>query len=109
MTSAIWQTRAAPAPMLYVSTRGGSPAVSISAAITAGLAPDGGLYVPQALPRLDPSDFDLDGTLADTAATLLAAFFVGDALANEQPAICAESLNIDIPLRALPQANAHVL
>ncbi|WP_458072528.1 threonine synthase [Rhodanobacter sp. BL-MT-08] len=95
--------------MLYVSTRGGSPAVSISAAIAAGLAPDGGLYVPQALPRLDPSDFDLDGTLADTAATLLAAFFVGDALANELPAICAESLNIDIPLRALPQANAHVL
>ena len=109
MTSAILQTRAAAAPMLYVSTRGGSPAVSISAAIAAGLAPDGGLYVPEALPRLDASAFDPDGTLADTAATLLAPFFVSDALADELTAICAESLNIDIPLRALPQASAHVL
>jgi threonine synthase len=88
---------------------GGPPAVSISATIAAGLAPDGGLYVPETLPRLDASDFDSDGTLADTAATLLAPFFVGDALASELPAICAESLNIDTPLRALPQTNAHVL
>ncbi len=109
MTSASLKTQAAAAPMRYVSTRGGSPAVSISAAIAAGLAPDGGLYVPETLPRLDPAAFDPGGALADTAATLLAPFFVGDALASELPAICAESLNIDIPLRALPQANAHVL
>jgi len=109
MTEANLKTHAAAAPMRYVSTRGGSPAVSISATIAAGLAPDGGLYVPETLPRLDASDFDSDGTLADTAATLLAPFFVGDALASELPAICAESLNIDTPLRALPQTNAHVL
>ena len=109
MTAAIVKTGSVAAPMLYVSTRGGSPAVSISAAIAAGLAPDGGLYVPESLSRLDASAFDPHGTLADTAATLLAPFFAGDALADELPAICAEALNIETPLRALPQANAHVL
>lgn len=109
MTAATLKASAVAAPMLYVSTRGGSPTVSISEAIAAGLAPDGGLYVPEALPRLDASAFDPNGTLADTAATLLAPFFVGDALADELPAICAEALNIDTPLRALPQDNAHVL
>ena len=35
--------------MLYTSTRGSKP-VSAAEAIIAGLAPDGGLYVPQSLP-----------------------------------------------------------
>jgi threonine synthase len=96
-------------PLLYLSTRGRSPAVQIGEAIATGLAPDGGLYVPEALPRLDPQAFDPAGTLADTAATLLAPFFAGDPLAAELPAICAEALDLDTPLRALPQANAHVL
>jgi len=109
MTAAILKAAATAAAMHYVSTRGGSPTVSISAAIAAGLAPDGGLYVPEALPRLDASAFDPHGTLADTATTLLAPFFAGDALADELPAICAESLNLDTPMRALPQGNAHVL
>ncbi|MEO8810282.1 MAG: hypothetical protein ABI386_08555, partial [Rhodanobacter sp.] len=39
-----------PTPLRYCSTRGSSPVVPISQAIAAGLAPDGGLYVPEALP-----------------------------------------------------------
>ncbi|HET8764570.1 MAG TPA: threonine synthase [Rhodanobacter sp.] len=89
-----------------MSTRGGAPAASISAAIAAGLAPDGGLYVPEALPQVDSAAFDPHGTLADTAATLLAPFFAGDPLAAELPAICAEALTFDTPLRALP-AHPH--
>ncbi|RCS29832.1 threonine synthase [Rhodanobacter denitrificans] len=92
--------------MRYHSTRGTAPAVPISQSIAAGLAPDGGLYVPESLPRLDPAAFDPHGTLADTAATLLAPFFAGDALADELPAICAEALTFDTPLRALP-AHPH--
>jgi threonine synthase len=38
--------------MRYVSTRGGGPAVAFAEAVAAGLAPDGGLYVPAALPDL---------------------------------------------------------
>jgi threonine synthase len=93
----------------YQSTRGRSPAVPISQAIAAGLAPDGGLFVPEKLPKLDPSAFDPQGSLADTAATLLAPFFTGDPLATELAAICSEALDFATPLRALPQQNANVL
>jgi threonine synthase len=89
-------------PLRYRSTRSAGPTVPISQAIAAGLAPDGGLYVPEKLPSLDPSAFDPQGSLADTAATLLTPFFAGDALADELPAICAEAFTFDAPLRALP-------
>lgn len=38
--------------MQYISTRGASPAVSASEAILNGLAPDGGLYIPEYVPSL---------------------------------------------------------
>lgn len=98
------------ASLRYHSTRGGSPPVGIGAAISAGLAPDGGLYVPEKLPRLDPGTFDPRGTLADTTATLLAPFFAGDPLAQALPGICAEALTFATPLRPLTgDPDAHVL
>jgi threonine synthase len=36
--------------MRYVSTRGGTPSLGFSDAVAAGLAPDGGLFVPESLP-----------------------------------------------------------
>jgi threonine synthase len=95
-------------PLRYHSTRSAGPTVPISQAIAAGLAPDGGLYVPEALPSIDSAKFDPHGSLADTAATLLAPFFAGDPLASELPAICAEAFTFDAPLRALP-AHPHTL
>lgn len=85
----------------YPSTRGASPAATLSDAIAAGLAPDGGLYVPDHLPTLHPESFDPNGMLADTAATLLAPFFAEDKLARELPSICAEALTFATPLRPL--------
>jgi threonine synthase len=38
--------------MICISTRGQAPAVSLREAVIAGLAPDGGLYVPQEIRRL---------------------------------------------------------
>jgi threonine synthase len=38
----------------YLSTRGEAPSLGFAEAMLAGLARDGGLYVPQALPRLEP-------------------------------------------------------
>jgi threonine synthase len=90
-------------PLLYRSTRGAAESAGIGEAIAAGLAPDGGLYVPEALPRLDPSAFDPHGSLADTAEHLLHPFFAGHPLAAELPAICAEAFAFDAPLRPLPQ------
>lgn len=37
----------------YISTRGASPALSFAEATMAGLAPDGGLYLPESWPQID--------------------------------------------------------
>ena len=93
--------------MQFVSTRGQSPAVGLSAAIAAGLAPDGGLYVPEVLPA--PRALQAGTSLADTAADLLAPFFAGDVLAGALPSICREAFDFPVPLRALRNSGDHVL
>ena len=42
--------------MLYFSTRNSNEKVTASQAISHGLAPDGGLYVPESLPQLTLED-----------------------------------------------------
>ena len=93
--------------MRYVSTRGGAPAVSLSTAIAAGLAPDGGLYVPERLPA--PRPWIPTPSLAETAAQVMAPFFDGDALAPALEQICVEALDFPAPLRALGRRGDHVL
>ena len=61
--------------MNFISTRGKAPATSLGAAIAAGLAPDGGLYVPEALPAFSIGDFADCATLAEVGARLLDLFF----------------------------------
>jgi threonine synthase len=39
--------------VLYRSSRGGECGVSFETAVTAGYAADGGLYVPEVIPRID--------------------------------------------------------
>ena len=87
--------------MKFISTRGAAPAVGLSEALRAGLAPDGGLYVPEAFPQLDARDFDGAESLAAVAARLLAPYFAGDALAGELPAICRDALVLPVPVLAL--------
>lgn len=85
----------------YISTRGATAPTELSTALAAGLAPDGGLFVPQELPGLPLADFDEASTLAETAAVLLRPFFAGDRLAPELDAICREAYDFDAPLRRL--------
>ncbi len=44
--------------MNYISTRGQSPAVGFEEALLTGLAPDGGLYVPQTLPSVSTEQIE---------------------------------------------------
>lgn len=92
--------------MNFVSTRNASPAVCLSDALEAGLAPDGGLYVPARLPRFEPADFDGLETVADIGARLLRPFFEGDRLEPELAAICHEALDFPIPLVELDDQTA---
>ncbi|KAF1717573.1 threonine synthase [Pseudoxanthomonas yeongjuensis] len=93
--------------MNFISTRDNSPATTLSQAIAAGLAPDGGLYVPETLPSARP--LELGSDLADTAALLIAPFFAGDALADALPAICREAFDFPAPMLPLATPDDHVL
>ena len=95
--------------MRMLSTRGIAPPASISDAIAAGLAPDGGLYMPETLPCFTPTDFDGDATLAQVGKRLLRPFFAGDVLEGELDAICDAAFAIDPPLRAFGETNDYIL
>jgi threonine synthase len=69
-----------------------------------GIAPDGGLYVPEHLPTISPADFDGGGSLESIARRLLQPFAVGDALQDDLPAICQEAFTF--PARVEPLVSA---
>ncbi len=65
--------------MRYVSTRGASPSVGFIDAILGGLAPDGGLYVPEVWPTLTKAEIaDFAGKSYEHVATEILARFVGE-------------------------------
>lgn len=61
--------------MQYISTRGQVPPVSFSTAVAQGLAPDGGLYLPETLPDLAPLLSDWESlSYAELCEAFLAIF-----------------------------------
>ncbi len=70
--------------MQYISTRGGAEPVSFTKAIMEGLAPDGGLYIPQTWPKLSKEQLERAKTAPyfETAANVLK-IFAGDDLDME--------------------------
>lgn len=64
--------------MIYVSTRGDAPALPFEDVVLAGLARDGGLYVPGRWPRFTPDALRLMANLEYPALTarVMAAFAV---------------------------------
>jgi len=70
--------------MHYLSTRGAAPALDFEAVTLAGLAKDGGLYVPEAWPRFTRDQIAALAGLSyvETAVAVLTPF-VGDSLSTE--------------------------
>ena len=66
--------------MKYVSTRGDAPSLSFCEAVLAGLARDGGLYVPERWPRLDPATIEsfAGKPYADVAYSVIHPFVDGE-------------------------------
>jgi threonine synthase len=85
--------------MRYLSTRGGQ-GTSLVDAVMRGLAADGGLYVPDELPRFEPNAVRGD-SLAEISAEVLAPFFAGSGLETELPAICRDAFDFPLPLKEL--------
>ena len=87
--------------MRYLSTRNPGHRVPLSEALLDGLAPDGGLYVPEELPRLGAERFEGLSHIRYIAEELLAPFFAQDSLMGSLGTICEETFSFDIPLRDL--------
>jgi threonine synthase len=84
--------------MKFISTRGTSAAVGFGAALTQGLAPDGGLYIPAAWPTIPLAAFDGASTLSDVANIMLKPFVDGDGIAADIGAITRDSFDFPAPL-----------
>lgn len=71
--------------MRYVSTRGSAPALDFEGVTLAGLASDGGLYVPRQWPRFTMAEVAaLRGLSYVETAVRVMAPFVGDSLSEEE-------------------------
>jgi len=86
--------------MRFVTTRGQTPPVSFKTALFEGLAPDGGLYVPE---TIEPwSEHELSRlktrTLTEAAMRALRPFTRGDLDATVFEAVMAAALDFPIPL-----------
>jgi threonine synthase len=79
--------------MRYVSTRGQAPSVGFIDAILSGLAPDGGLYVPEDWPSFSRDEIAaMAGRPYAEVATQILAKFVGAEIARETLSdMCAEA------------------
>ena len=87
--------------MQYFSTRGAGP-VSLDDALRLGIAGDGGLFLPERLPRFELADFGEADTIPAVAHVLLSPFFGGSAIEDELDAILAETFGFPIPATPLP-------
>ena len=92
--------------MLYHSTRDKEHKAPLGAsdAILKGLAPDGGLYVPEKLPSL-PGDLDPSMEYWRFASKVLAPFFEGDVLEDALPGICQKAFDFPVPIRELSHSS----
>jgi threonine synthase len=86
--------------MLYYSTNKISKPVSLSQAVLKGLAIDGGLYMPERIPKLSDSFFQsLHGMgLHDIATEVVSSFLSDDVAIADLKVMATETLSFDIPL-----------
>jgi len=80
----------------FLSTGGEAPAVSLEEALFAGPAPDGGLYVPETLPRIQPPA--AGASFTDTALSVARALFEEDVPREALEEIVRDGLDFEIPL-----------
>lgn len=83
--------------MKYISTRGQSPALSFSQILLGGLAPDGGLYLPESYPQFSADDLTAMRGLgyADLAFSILSRL-IDDIPAADLKAIIDKTYRADV-------------
>jgi threonine synthase len=86
--------------MRFNTTRGQAPAVSFTDALFEGLAPDGGLYVPETIEPWTADEYNRlpRRTLTEIGLRALRPFTRGEIDPATLEAVVVEALNFDIPL-----------
>lgn len=96
--------------MDYVSTADpNAKGTDLATALLAGLAPDGGLYVPRTLPTANLDALRAQTDLPGLATELLAPFCAGSRLEPALPEICREALNLPLPLPELGDSATRLM
>ena len=86
--------------MYFISTRGGAPRASFADVLLAGLAPDGGLYLPESWPQLSAGEIAAfkGAPYQDVAFAILSRFTTGSfSDADLKEAIAAAYAGFDAP------------
>jgi threonine synthase len=83
--------------MRYLSTRGNAPAQSFCDILLGGLAPDGGLYLPESYPQITRAELDAWRSLsyAELAFAILSKF-IDDIPAADLKAICDKTYTAEV-------------
>lgn len=86
--------------MRFLTTRGGAPPASFCEALFAGLAPDGGLYVPETIERWSEDELARlpNRTLTEIGYRALRPYTRGELDATLFEALVVDALNFPIPL-----------
>jgi len=95
--------------MLCLSTRGQSPEVPLHQAIIEGIAPDGGLYLPEQIPQIDVPALMLSKNYREAALQIMRPFFAGDALQEKLPGMIERAFDFPVPLKKLSSSNDFLL
>ena len=92
----------------FFSTRGKAAPIGFSEAVQAGLAPDGGLFVPESLPRFSQKTLSEWSALSWPAlsARMLAPFLEGDPLAESLGEVAEAALSFPATLEFLDKKSA---
>jgi threonine synthase len=91
--------------MKFVSTRDRTIAATLSEAITHGIARDGGLFIPWAVPTVSIDDAPRDLALPTIGEYVLEPFAADDPLEHSLASICREAFTFPaplVPLRGAP-------
>jgi len=93
--------------MRYLSTRGNAPALSFCDILLGGLAPDGGLYLPESYPQVTRAELDAWRQLsyAELAFAILSRF-VDDIPPADLKAICDKTYTAEVYCNARPGDDA---
>ncbi len=90
-----------PTPKYYSSRDSDKKLVSFEDALLKGLAPDGGLYLPEFIPQLEPKVWEDAGSIADIGLAVLYEWLKDEIAYKDLEVIVRDALNFEVPLLSL--------